>query len=271
MSDISSPGNPGRSGGMAVITKTGALLDVLARSGELSAAAIADRLGEPRPSIYRLLASLQDVGWVERGSQRGPYRLGLKLIGLATSVADRLDVRRLALAVMERLHEDTGETVFLCLRREWRAVCVERIDGARVQSLALRVGESLPLHAGAAPRVLLAFEPVHVWHGYVGSGELEPFTERTPVEPAALFQTLELARAEGVAVSDGDVTVGIGAIGAPIFDHRGHVAAALSISGLRERVLSDEHVRQLVIDGSAEISSALGYSHRERTDLRATH
>jgi DNA-binding IclR family transcriptional regulator len=259
-------------GGMAVITKTGALFDLLAERGELSSSAIADEMGEPRSSIYRLLASLDNLGWVEPGSRRGTYRLGLKFIGLGSAVAHRLDVRRLALPVMEHLHTLTGETVFLCVRREWRAVCIERIDGARVQSLALRIGESLPLHAGAAPRTLLAFESEELWEQYIESDDLEVYTDSTPHQPATLVRKLESIRNDGVAVSDGDVTVGIAAVGAPIFDHRGQIAAALSISGLREVLLGDTlDASRLVTEAAADISANLGYLPAGRTHLHVSH
>jgi len=67
-------------------------------------------------------------------------------------VIERLDERQAALPLMERIHERTGETVFLCVRRGDEAVCIERLDGLRVQSLALRLRDSLPLHLrGATP------------------------------------------------------------------------------------------------------------------------
>ena len=71
---------------------------------------------------------------------------------LGAAVIERLDERQAALPVMERIHEATGETVFLLVRRGDDAVCIERLEGLRVQSLALRLGGSLPLHVGAGPR-----------------------------------------------------------------------------------------------------------------------
>ena len=141
---------------------------------------------------------------------------------------------------MERVHEETEETVFLCIRRGHEAVCIERIDGRWVQSMALRLGGSLPLHVGAAPRVLLAFEPREFWEEYVrADGGLEPFTRRTPVPKTALFRALEEVRDRWLSISDEDVVVGMAAVGAPIFDHRGRVCAALSMSGPRPAILGD--------------------------------
>jgi DNA-binding IclR family transcriptional regulator len=250
-----------RPGSVQVLGKVSLLLDRLAEDGELSAARLADLIGEPRSTVYRLLASLQELDMVEPGARRGTYRLGLRLLRLGTAVVARFDERQAALPVMERIHEETGETVYLCIRRGYDAVCIERIDGRWVQSLALRLGGSLPLHVGAAPRVLLAFEPRELWEAYAGQGELEEWTPSTPTTRKALFAELEKVRRTGCSVSDEDVTPGIAAVGAPIFDHRGKLCAALSMSGPRPTVLGENEraTCELIVRGAAEISRAMGH------------
>jgi DNA-binding IclR family transcriptional regulator len=251
-----------RENSVQVIAKAAAILDIVAHAGEASAAEIAERLNEPRSSVYRLLTSLQALDYVEVGSRRGTHRLGLKLLRLGTAVQSRLDVRSAAMGVMERIHDETGETVFLCLRRGDEAVCVERLDGRRVTTLALQLGGSLPLHAGAAPRALLAFAPRSEWHSYLAGGGLKRFSANTPVDAESLIFKLEEVLSLGISISDEDVTPGIAALGAPIFDFRGAVSAALSISGMRASILGDEdgdRLKKLIIDGAAEISRSLGY------------
>jgi DNA-binding IclR family transcriptional regulator len=151
---------------VAVLAKAGALLDCLA-DGELTPAELTVRMGEPRSSVYRLIASLSELELIDAGSRRGTYRLGLKLLRLGGVVMASFDERRLARPIMEQIHEATGETVFLCVRRGFEAVCIDRIDGKRVQSLALRLGGALPLHAGAASRALLAFEAESLLERYL--------------------------------------------------------------------------------------------------------
>lgn len=259
--------------GIAVISKAARLLDVLTEAGEASSAVLAERTGEPLSSVYRLLSSLDDIGWVEAGSRRGTYRLGMTFISLAGRAESRLDVRHAAAPVLQRLHATTGETAFLCIRRGDRAVCIERIDGARVQSLALRLGESLPLHVGAAPRALLAFEPPAAWHSYVARLAVDPDVEYGLSSETEVVQDLERIRDIGYVVSDGDVTPGIAAIGAPVFNHRGHVVAAISLSGLTSSILgrgarsSGSNVRALVTDGAAEVSTYLGHAGLRRPRL----
>src|SRR5438876_675546 len=141
------------------------------------------------------------------------------------------------------------------------AVCIERLDGLRVQSLMLRLGGSLPLHLGAGPRTLLAWEPREEWEAYVGHGPLEAMTDKTPVSREALFRELEHAVEQGYAVSDEDVTPGIASLGAPIFDYKGRVRAAISIGGMRQFMLDEiyDEAVELLVTGAREVSTALGY------------
>jgi len=248
------------SGSVAVLAKAVGMLDHLAAEGEATPARLAELTVEPRSSVYRLLASLRELGLVEPGRRRGTYMLGLELFRLGQTVVTRFDERQAALPVMERIHADVGETIFLCVRRGRDAVCIERIDGARVNLLALGLGGSLPLHAGGAPRALLAFEPPEAWEEYVAQGELEAPTPRSPATREALLEELRRTRERGYAVSDEDVTPGVASVGAPVFDHTGAVRAALSVGGLRDAILGNgSRATELVLDGAAAISRSLGH------------
>jgi DNA-binding IclR family transcriptional regulator len=216
------------------------LLEQLAEEREATPRRLSELLEEPRTTVYRLLGSLEELDLVEQGSQPGTYRLGWKLMRLGAAVVERLDERQLALPVMERIHERVGETVFLLVRRGWDAVCIERLEGLRVQSLA--------------------WEPREEWEAFAGSGHLASLTDRTPTTRDDLFRELEDTLAKGYAISDEDVTPGIASIGAPIFDYTGGVRAALSIGGLKTLVLGADRdlIVELVVDGAREISAALG-------------
>ena len=154
--------------------------------------------------------------------------------------------------------------MFLCVRRGDEAVCIERLDGLRVQSIALRLGGSLPLHVGAGPRALLAWESREEWDAYVARRPLEPLTERTPTTREELFAELERCLELGYAVSDEDVTPGIASLGTPVFDYTGHIRAAISIGGMRQFLLEEicDEAVQLLVDGAREISASLGFDAR---------
>lgn len=250
------------SNGLELISKAGAVLDVLERSGEASAAALAAALGEPLSSIYRLLQSLTKTGWVDRSSRRGAYRLGLSLITIGGLVEDHLDIREASLPSLRELVKATGVTSFLCVRLGPRAVCLERIEGYAVQSLAMRLGGSLPLYAGAAPRAVFAFLPAAEQSAILQDTSQQLRDDPPRPDDKEIFADIALIRATGYSVSDADVTPGIASLGAPVFNHRGEVQGALSLSGLRGQVLNPASVEdtiEVLRRAAAKASAALGW------------
>lgn len=257
--DRSAAGSDDRdTAGLELIGKVDAVISVLEQRGETSAADIAGLTGEPLSSVYRLLQSLTGIGWVDRGWRRGTYRLGLLLLEIGSRLEDQLDIREAALPTLRHLLAEIGVTAFLCVRRDARAVCVERLEGRAVRSLAMQLGSSLPLYAGAAPRALLAFLPAAEQQAVLAVAELAGDPSRP--DRAVVEADIDQIRRRGYAVSDGDVTPGIAALGAPVFNHRGELAAAISISGLRAQVLGDHERRNvaLILAGAREVSRALG-------------
>lgn len=244
-----------------VLAKVARLLELLAEFPDSTPPSLAQRLGEPRPTVYRLVQDLASLGYVEEGSRPGTYRLGLELFRLGSLVGLRFDVRERAAPVMNDIHASLEETVYLVVRRHHEAVCIDRIEGVHIRSMALQLGGSLPLHMGAGPRVLLAFQPREYWDEYFSEVKLETRTPRTPTTQAGIVALLEEARHLGYAISDEDVSVGITSVGAPIFDHTAQVHAALSVGGMRSTILEQggERAVRLVTEGAAEISRRMGY------------
>ncbi|HEY8582456.1 MAG TPA: IclR family transcriptional regulator [Capillimicrobium sp.] len=248
------------------LQKAGRLLDLLADHPEASAARLAELTGEPRSSVYRLLEGLRELELVEPGTRRGSFRLGLELVRLGGAVLSRFDERQAALPAMERLHERTGQTVHLVVARGREAVCIERIEGRDIATLAMRLGSALPLHVGGAPRALLAWLPEDARGAYLADGPLEALTPATITDPVALAASLQATREAGVSVSDEDVTVGVASIGAPVFGFDGRARAAISIGGTRAAVLGPDRERLITAVRAAarEASAALGAAADER-------
>ncbi len=158
-------GDPDGERRLDVLDDAGAVLVALESEGEAGPSRVAEVAGLGRRDAAAVLERLCGMGLVERAEPAGTYRLGLRLFHLGAAVGRRLEVRQAARPALEDLHRATEETVYLCVRRGDEALCVDRIDGLWVQSLTLRVGESLPLHLGAASRALLAHESAGVPRG----------------------------------------------------------------------------------------------------------
>lgn len=243
--------------GMQSVVKTFAVIEALVERGDATAAELAELVDEPRSSVYRMLRTLQGLELVESGSRRGVFRPGVGLVRLGGSVLTRFDERTVTMPVLERLRATTKETVHLSVRRGYQAVFIERLHGERAHSLAIPLGGTLPLHVGAAPRALLAFEPHSFWDEYFAATTVEPWTHRAPRDEAAVRDLLEETLATGVSISDEDVVLGVATVAAPTLDHRGKARAAIAFNLLPDVLRSDR-------DSWAELarSAALDASHR---------
>ena len=244
--------------GMSILSKAERVIAVLQDTGTTSAASLADRLSEPVSSIHRLIRTMENAGWLERAETRGAYRLGPWFIRIGQLVEESLDVRRLARRSLEVLHRATGESTYLCIRSGPRAVCIDRIDGVLIQSFEFPLGGSMPLHQGAAPRLLLAFQPPDVRERYFDELASAAANPLLPGERLRISQELDAIRDTGVAVSDGDVIPGTLTAAAAIFDHRGGVIAALAASALAARVADRRAFIDEVVRSAQSVSAALG-------------
>ena len=246
--------------GLAILEKARAIVMALADHRELSARDLAEAVQEPVSSTYRLLSTLTKLGWVEPGSKRGSYRLGIYAVRIGGLLEDRLDVRKACQPYLEGVRRITKETAFLCYRRGNVAVCVERIGGRDVQSHDMRLGDSLPLTHGAAPLAILAFLPEEEREAVIEQSSFDVGGSGRRVTADEVRTRIAFAREHGYSLSDGDVTPGIAALGAPIYNHRGELEGAVSLSGLRERVLDPERdMVGVVLAAARDSSRALGY------------
>jgi DNA-binding IclR family transcriptional regulator len=101
-----------------VIAKAGRVLGQLGERSDLTVRELSLSLGEPRPTVHRILKNLAALGYVEAGPKRGTYRLGLELFRLGSLVALRVDLREAAASVMQDIHRTLEETVYLVIRRD---------------------------------------------------------------------------------------------------------------------------------------------------------
>jgi DNA-binding IclR family transcriptional regulator len=206
------------SSGVGVVDKTVAVLTALA-GGPASLSMLVERTGLARPTAHRLATALEHHGFVGR-DDAGRFVVGSRLAAIASGVdGDRLV--RLADPVLRRLREATGESAQLYQRRDDSRVCVaaaERESGLRD---TVPVGSVLPLTAGSAAQVLLAYADD---------------ADRLLKSAAFSASALAAVRRRGWAASVAEREAGVASVSAPVRDSAGQVVAAISVSGPIERL-----------------------------------
>lgn len=221
---------------------------------------IAEKTSINRTTCHRILQTLLLDNMVEMGEKNGMYRLGMRMLELGSAVQRRINLRQLALPILTKLTNSTGETSFLCLNTEDRAVCLERIEGKNVQVLAMRVGDSWPLYQGAAPRAILTHKSDQYIRDLLTNVDFERKTANTPPDASTYWKLIMEAREKGYTTSREDVTLGVASIGAPIFDHEGKVIAAVSISSTVHRIYPKEkNLAYELKETATNISGLMGW------------
>lgn len=243
---------------VASVEKAVRLLELFSEATpQLSLAEMVARGGYTRTTTYRLLSTLERAGWIGRNGDL--YQLTLRVFRLGATAVGALHLRREASAVMAELAATCGETVYLIVPDGPRGVCVERVEGpSLVRVMVLDVGKSLPLYVGGGPLALLAHRRDLV-AAILARAPLVTPTGRTLAE-GDLLQSLADIREHGYSRSVEDVTSGVGAFGAPIFDAEGVAVAAISVGGLLPTLLAKEDALAAGLkEAAARISARLGH------------
>ena len=183
-----------------------------------------------RSTVHRLLATMERHHLVDR-TPAGAYGLGIHLFRLGSAVQVRAVLGRLAGPSMEALAERFSVSSYLSVRDGDQALCVARIDRGPVRTTTYEVGNSLPLHLGAGPMILLSELSVAEVDRILAR-PLPAMTPQTIVDPAAVRSRLAEIRKTGVAYAPDDVQVGLAAMGVRVRDQSGMVIAAVSVVAL---------------------------------------
>jgi DNA-binding IclR family transcriptional regulator len=240
---------------VGVLDRAMSILGAIER-GARSHAEVARLTGLARPTAHRLLKSMESHGLVTYVGGQG-FRLGPRLLGLAATAMRELPLRDLAQPVLERLARTTGESAQLFVRDSHRRVCIAAAESRSELRTIVDVGAELPLTAGSAGKVFLAFGPPAL------TAELLATADRfTPVTPVGerLERQLATARRLGWASSAGERQPGVGSVSAPVHEPHGALLAVVSLSGPEQRVgrISAKRYAPAVVEAAREIESALG-------------
>ncbi|MQA13249.1 MAG: helix-turn-helix domain-containing protein [Pseudonocardiaceae bacterium] len=206
------------------------LLQLVGQRKALRVAEAADELGVARSTAHRLLSSLRGRGFVMQDKPNAPYRPGPMLNEIGLAAIGRIDIRRVARAVLEGLRDETEETTSLALLegRDIRFVdCVESPKSVRVGT---RTGITWPAHCTAVGKAILAALPAADLARRYPADELDVRTADSLGSKEALDADLDRIRTVGYAINVEESEVGIGAIGACVHDLTGTPLTGIAVA-----------------------------------------
>jgi len=209
------------------------MMDVLAilekRNNGASIRELVDHLGLPRTTVYRILNTLQAHDVVRRDDE-GAYHLGPRLLALASHVATSggVDLAAIGQPVLNDLAARLGESCKLSVVDGEGVLVLAVARGRREYALTVEPGQRLPIHVGAASKLLLAHLPAEERAERLAR-PLAAYTARTITDPKRLRSELSRVKRLGWAQDNGEGTTSVHAFAAPVFDGTGRMVAAISV------------------------------------------
>ena len=245
------------------------VMELLAEKEELTVTAVARHLGFNRAGSHRFLATLRELGYVEK-NEDDRYYLTFKMLELGLKTLNRFEIRRVARPYMHELSLAFKETINLGYFDGKDVLHLDKIDSTEILRMDSPIGSHAPAYCTALGKAILAYQSRERLTTYLNRVKLKCHGPNTITSKKQLRRELNQIRARGVAVDDEEMAAGLRCVAAPVFDHTGNAVYAVSLSGPSLR-LTPERIEQIhprVRDVCNRLSQRLG--NRTATVLTET-
>jgi DNA-binding IclR family transcriptional regulator len=243
------------------------LLSVMSDGKPRTLRELSDKVGINSSTTFRILATLACSNYVERDDLTGAYRVGIACLELAGAYMESSDIRRIALSELERLRDETKETVHLAVLDKMEVVYVEKLHGLHaIGIMHSQVGGRAPAYCTGLGKVLLAYTDQDLVRNYYIKTGLYRYSDATIQSVDALLEHLEKVRAQGYALDLGEHEAEVRCVAVPIFGMSGRVLSAISVSGPASRMTTLENQTELIQrtrEAAYTISTRFGYRSKK--------
>lgn len=216
--------------------------------------------GLNKTTTFRLLTALESEGLVMRNADTETYALGPEIIVLGGRALRSNSLRSLSRDEIKSLADKTGETATIEVLTGKDVLILEEVVGSHLFGGIPSIGTRWPAYATSTGKAILAYLPEALVDSII-KPPLSQFTPRTIGSMEALRKELVKVRDRGFAIAEEELELGFTAVGAPIWNHDGDVAGAVSVGGPSVRLNAQriQEVARLLIASARRISARLGH------------
>lgn len=221
---------------------------------------VARELGISKPRAHRHLRALVQRGYARQDPRTEGYEVGVQVLALGEMVRDRFDLVAAVRPAMNQLCEASGLAVTLCALVEEAVTVLEMMHGRTLIEFTTRPGARLDFHASAHGLVTLAFGPPGLLEALLAH-PLKQWTESTLTAPDAIRTAVDRVRRQGWATAVDAVQMGLNALAAPVFDHRGDWRGSIALVGSSQLIPAHPADRMIaqITGAAADASRQLGW------------
>jgi DNA-binding IclR family transcriptional regulator len=233
------------------------------KKAELGITELSQNLGLHKNNIFRLLATLENRGYIEQNKINEHYRLGIKSLELGRAFLSHTGLIKVAVQKLEELSNKVNETVYLSIMKKQQVLFIEDWEAKRALRVASRIGERLSPLCTATGKVFLAYASEEQRKSIIDANEFIKYTDNTIMTEEEYVKELAEVEKNGYAIDNQEKDLGVICIAGPIFNYNNDVVASISISGPSIR-LTGESIKNFyvknVVEYCQKVSTAIGYS-----------
>ncbi|MBM7644881.1 IclR family pca regulon transcriptional regulator [Scopulibacillus daqui] len=221
----------------------------------LSLAEISSYLGVGRTTPYRILYTLQSMGYLHQDEQTKRYQLTPKVMELGFAYLNSLQLPEIAQHYLKELRDVTGASVHLGVMDGPEVVYIERLQGKMTTTVNISVGTRLPSFATTLGKVILAYQPEEEINKVLSP----EYMEKVNTDPGMIFkikEELKTIQKNGYSLSTGGYEAGINSVAAPIFNSKDKPIASVNIAA-PDSALKDEFLNRVCIPKICEIANKI--------------
>lgn len=222
---------------------------------------IAAHLGYSKSSVFRIIMTLVEFGYLDRDEKTKSLMLTRKLLAMGNRTLVEKDLMATSIDVLNKLRDIVKETVLIGTLVDNEMIVLGQVLGSHPFKFSIDIGSRLPLHTCAPAKAMLALLPPEECRQIVKSIEFVQYTPTTLASPQAFLKELDEVRATGYALDRGEQLTGILCVAAAIRNRHGYPIAAIWTTGPTDRVKERDlpEISAAVMAHAQAISARLGY------------
>jgi len=244
------------------VAKALSIIDYINKNDKVTLQDISKNIEIPKSTALGIIKTLEQFCYINKLEDK-KYELGIYLFELGNNVRKKINLDVIAKPYLEKLAEETGETVNLAILDKEEVLLLDKYKPDYGFQIGAQIGTRLKPHCIAVGKVLISHLSEDALDEIIETNGLQKKTYNTITDREELIKHLKTVREEGFAEDNGELMEDMKCIAAPIFDHHGINIAAISISSLESKLKGNKFkkAKKLLLQSSRQISTDLGYNY----------
>lgn len=245
------------------------LLFLAAQNKQVGITELSDSFNLSKIAIFRIISTLVESDFVIQDPNTSLYELGPSVLKLTERFQIGNTLIRIAKPYLEELASLTKEDVNIGIIHNGKVLVLSSVQGRPQSRFTLNLGPIAEFHSSSLGKALLSDKPLQTIISLVGENQLQRFSKNTKTTLREFLEELDSVKNSGISIDDEETEEGLMCIGAPVRDWNNNVIAAISVSGLKSRMVEMglETVKGFIFQATAKITLRLNRENISLTEL----